>query len=410
MNNIEPSLDTWTIIFLIAAGQGIFLAGLFFFKSHSPTPFLDKTTNHQLSNTFLGLFILTFALTLIDYVGFWTNYNLYVPHLANLWQVYVFLFGPLLFLYLKATQPTYKWRLKEGLHFLPALLFILYKMPYWILPASSKANSLTGVYDAEFITSFQVFPNIYPYYKWLVMGHLGIYTLLVWRWVYLLKKGDDGTFYRLERKGNTNSRMTIQWYQTLATLFSAFVLAFYFYYALVALQWLTSTFDYMISFAMTIFIYAVAYLGYQGIERVKIVEKIIIKKEKPAAKAKYQNSSLTETSAQSLLQHLLSFMETEEPYLDNELRLATLAEQIQSTPHHVSQVINEQLGKSFPDFVNEYRVKAAQEMLLDPDNKSVYIINIAYSVGFNNKTSFNKAFKHITGTSPSAFKKSASVL
>lgn len=398
MNNIEPSLDTWTIIFLIAAGQGIFLAGLFFFKSPSPTPFLDNTTNHRLSNTFLGLFILTFALTLIDYVGFWTNYNLYVPHLANLWQVYVFLFGPLLFLYLKTTLPTYKWQLKEGLHFLPALLFILYKMPYWILPASSKANSLTGVYDADFIASFQVLPSIYPYYKWLVMGHLGIYTLLVWRWVYLLKKG------------NTSTKMAIRWYQTLAALFSAFVLSFYFYYALVALQWLTPTFDYMISFAMTIFIYAVAYLGYQGIERVQVVEKIIIKKEKPAAKAKYQNSSLTETAAQSLLQHLLSFMENEKPYLDNDLRLATLAEQIQSTPHHVSQVINEQLGKSFPDFINEYRVKAAQEMLLDPNNKSVYIINIAYSVGFNNKTSFNKAFKQVTGTSPSVFKKSASVL
>lgn len=394
MDNIEPSLDTWTILFLVAAGQGIFLAFLFFLKRDSVIASTQAYKLKRISNILLGVFILFFALTLIDYVGFWTQYNIYVPHFANFWQIYVFLFGPLLFLYLKTTKLNTALALKDGLHFLPAFLFLLYKIPYIGLSASSKANYLSGIYDEEFFRAVKNMPNIYPYYKWLVLGHLSIYALLMWRMVFSKKE-----------KAATPS--SLQWYQYLWFLFLGFVSSFWLYYGLVAMGWLTPTFDYMISFAMTVFIYTVGYMGYQHKEKKEV---IVFKKMPLIEKPKYQNSSLTETAAQSLLHQLSEWMDKQKPYLDSDIRLAKLAQQINSTPHHLSQVINEQLGKSFSDFINEYRIKAAQEMLLDPKNKSVYIINIAYSVGFNNKTSFNKAFKQMTGMSPSAFRKSAAVV
>ena len=101
-------------------------------------------------------------------------------------------------------------------------------------------------------------------------------------------------------------------------------------------------------------------------------------------------------------------MDNEKPYLDPDLRLKGLADQLETTTHHLSQVINEQLNKSFSDFINSYRVETAQSMLQDPKNKDLYIINIAYASGFNNKTSFNKAFKEVAGCSPSEYRKTRS--
>lgn len=394
VNQLEPSLNTWTILFIVAAGQGIFLASLFFLKRPTAKGLsIDAQKKEQQAKMLLGLFVLFFSLTLIDYVGFWTNYNVYVPHFANFWQLYVFLFGPLLFLYLKTTKLDQSLGFKDTWHFVPALLFVLYKMPYFLLSANSKTNFLVGIYDEEFKVAAKILPNIYFYFKWLVLVHLSGYAFAMG---YLI-------FYKKEKN---NQLGNLRWHQILWGLYLGFVLSYWLYYGLVGMGWLTPTYDYVISFAMTIFIYTVGYMGYQRIEK---VVPISIEKEEIKEKPKYQNSTLTEAAAQSLLSQLTECMETEKPYMDSDIRLAKLAAQINSTPHHLSQVINEQLGKSFSDFINEYRIKAAQEMLLDPQNKSVYIINIAYTVGFNNKTSFNKAFKQMTGMSPSAFRKGAVV-
>jgi YesN/AraC family two-component response regulator len=57
---------------------------------------------------------------------------------------------------------------------------------------------------------------------------------------------------------------------------------------------------------------------------------------------------------------------------------------------------------SFTDFINSYRVEAAKCALLSQENRK--IIHVAYDTGFNNKVSFNNAFKKFTGLSPSQFR------
>ena len=98
-------------------------------------------------------------------------------------------------------------------------------------------------------------------------------------------------------------------------------------------------------------------------------------------------------------------MQVTKPYLENEFRMNDLANQLDISPHHLSQVINEKLNMKFSDFVNAYRVEEAKKLLSDPALKHKYIIDIAYTAGFNNKTTFNKTFKDQTGMSPTAFRK-----
>jgi len=71
--------------------------------------------------------------------------------------------------------------------------------------------------------------------------------------------------------------------------------------------------------------------------------------------------------------------------------------------NHLSQVINQQSGKNFFKFINEYRVEEAKRLLTDQSTQKYTILAIAYDCGFNSKSSFNTIFKQYTGKTPSDF-------
>jgi AraC-like DNA-binding protein len=103
-------------------------------------------------------------------------------------------------------------------------------------------------------------------------------------------------------------------------------------------------------------------------------------------------------------------MQSEKPFLDNELNLLKLAAHMQITIHTLSYVINEGYGENFAQYVNRYRVEEAKKLLDDPQVAHLSILGIAFDAGFNSKTVFNTTFKKITGLSPSEYKSSGSVL
>jgi AraC-like DNA-binding protein len=102
------------------------------------------------------------------------------------------------------------------------------------------------------------------------------------------------------------------------------------------------------------------------------------------------------------LERLQVFMDANEPYLDPGLTLASLSAQIAMTPRDLSELLNRSLGVHFFDFINGYRIKKAQHLLLAEPRQSV--LQILYAVGFNSKSSFNTAFKKHSGLTPSAFR------
>ena len=77
-----------------------------------------------------------------------------------------------------------------------------------------------------------------------------------------------------------------------------------------------------------------------------------------------------------------------------------------STRHNISQVINEHFGVSFFHFVNKYRIEEALRILSTDTSSNLNIIDVAYDVGFNNKVTFNKAFKIETSLTPTNYIKS----
>ncbi|WP_162915482.1 ABC transporter permease [Paraflavitalea soli] len=97
-------------------------------------------------------------------------------------------------------------------------------------------------------------------------------------------------------------------------------------------------------------------------------------------------------------------METNRYYEEPELTLPLLAEKLRLPPHELSRVINTVFKKSFNDFVNEYRVRDVVSKMQDPAFDKMTLLGIAYDAGFNSKSTFNRAFKQITGKTPAEWK------
>lgn len=149
--------------------------------------------------------------------------------------------------------------------------------------------------------------------------------------------------------------------------------------------------------------FMIYYLGYSTLRQPEIMAGSL---QAAPPKKSYQRSSLKPAQAQLYLDQLLQKMETDQPFLKEDLKLADLAKELGISTHHLSQVLNEQLQKKFTTFINAYRVKKAQELLLDPRYLQHTVLSIAFDSGFKNKASFNAAFKKYTGQTPSQFRKS----
>ncbi len=134
-----------------------------------------------------------------------------------------------------------------------------------------------------------------------------------------------------------------------------------------------------------------------NMERNEIVHKAL---------PKYGGRTLDSVAQQSMLHNLNQVLHDQELYCNPDLKIKDVAQEINTSTHHLSQVINEQLGKNFNQLINEYRVNKAKSMILENDKFTLEAIG--YDCGFKAKSTFYAAFKKITGTTPAKFKKSNS--
>jgi AraC-like DNA-binding protein len=124
------------------------------------------------------------------------------------------------------------------------------------------------------------------------------------------------------------------------------------------------------------------------------------------AGAKYQKTRLKEEYVNEKYEELLRHMQMNKPFTDQQLTLVKLAGQLDISENKLSQVINTKSQDNFFEFVNKYRVELVIEKMKSGKHKSSTLLGLAFDSGFNSKASFNRAFKRITGTTPSEFLKS----
>ena len=84
-----------------------------------------------------------------------------------------------------------------------------------------------------------------------------------------------------------------------------------------------------------------------------------------------------------------------------ELSLANVAKAAGASVFHFCKVFHKTTGLKFTDYVARVRLEDARTRLLNPNLR---ISEIAYDVGFQSLTQFNRTFKRVFGQSPSDFR------
>jgi AraC-like DNA-binding protein len=109
-------------------------------------------------------------------------------------------------------------------------------------------------------------------------------------------------------------------------------------------------------------------------------------------------------NAQGLKSQVDQLMLKGELYLNPKLKLDDLAQAVKLDRNTLSRLLNEEYPFGFSNYVNEFRVEKAKELILSRQDLSLE--GIGYEAGFNSKSSFFSAFKKIALCTPSQFKKS----
>ena len=112
------------------------------------------------------------------------------------------------------------------------------------------------------------------------------------------------------------------------------------------------------------------------------------------------------TEITSQIELVKKYVLENEPFLEPSLTIQELAKQVSIPVRDLSILINHHMNQHFFDFINEYRIQKAMQILKNPSKKKLTILEILYEVGFNSKSSFNTAFKKHTNQTPTEFRNS----
>ncbi len=141
-------------------------------------------------------------------------------------------------------------------------------------------------------------------------------------------------------------------------------------------------------------------ISYYGIHQTSVREF-----DRKARSDKKGDSEYMDAEMESFKKYIESHMKEMKPYLNGELTLHDLAEELNTTDHKISYFLNRYLKRNFFSYINEFRVQEATERIKDSKNKNLTLLSIGYDSGFNSKSSFNSLFKKYTGLTPSEFQK-----
>lgn len=108
------------------------------------------------------------------------------------------------------------------------------------------------------------------------------------------------------------------------------------------------------------------------------------------------------TADDELMGRICRYMQEQQPFLNSELKLQDVAVALGTNRTYISTCIRNQRDCSFSQFVNNYRIEYAQQLLRQyPDKK---ISEVATSSGFSTEMSFFRTFKAVTGLPPSEWR------
>ncbi len=121
------------------------------------------------------------------------------------------------------------------------------------------------------------------------------------------------------------------------------------------------------------------------------------------------NGRAIDRAFQDLGERILEAMEVQKQFQDPQLSIGKLAKHLNTPSHQVSKAVNAYFQKTFPELLTTYRIKAASEMLENPECQHLSIEAVAYDCGFQSISAFYASFKKSNQMTPAQYRKRYSI-
>lgn len=340
---------------------------------------LRNKQQSSVANYFLIAFLLNCFISIFFKNLYFNRLFEHFPHLLKLNHPLGLLRPVSFYLYFYfLLRPQARWSKIQWLHFAPTLLLLVYTLPFYALSARDKVLVFQQALSDPA-------PNFLAFAGITVSLAVGYFCLSVYEWWRFRPIALQTSLPKIVS--------TRRWLLLLLAGYALYLLSS-------ALIWLLPYPQY-------------EYFSYQIISLFLIAGciKLLSQSNLPTYQVmlpKYAKSNLTDAQKAQLQQELHRLMRDEKLFLNEKLRLKEVAEKMGINENQLSQLINEGEGMSFNDFVNTFRVEAAQELLCSEQFYKTTIEAVGYDVGFGTRASFYNAFKKFTGQSPSEFRRKSS--
>lgn len=370
-----PSFTILSFVYLYVALIGFFFAIIINFT---------KSSNSS-TKLFIACFIGVHSLFILEFVLYITNYRYQFPHTFRMSAAAALLFGPLLYFYFKSVIQDYKFKWLHLLHFLPTVVLLIYLLPIYFSSQTDKIEIMLDIHENHKNYASTIFI--------LKLISLIIYTFLTGKLLFNHQKGN--TLKPLEKN-------QVKWKKNIYRIHVAYVVA-YLFYGVFIFGSFNAVFSFIYYLQIGVMSVIVLYIAYMAFVQPSIFSNEFIPLKDRFFSKKYKKSSLTHALSFELKDSLISLLVEEKIYKENDINLDKLAQKLNTTRHNASQIINEHFKMNFFELINKFRIEEAIRVLKNDTYGSLNIIDIAYEVGYNNKVTFNKAFKKETALTPSEF-------
>ncbi|MBP6385637.1 MAG: helix-turn-helix domain-containing protein [Pseudarcicella sp.] len=402
--DLSYKLSFYDLFLLFSAFQGVLLI----------LALSTLQNNNRLANKLLVALILVSMTALFsrissDYRAIFQSF----PKLILLPELILFLYAPLFYYYVLELLTVQIKTTPKWVHFLPFLLVLLLYLPYLVMEHDQFINRILDRELSVIFAGVSVFALLMNAYYWFVCRRI----IAKYKKQYSHLHSSEQSLLYLNAVIWVKGLILLVWIFACVMSISGKVLE-------VDNQSFVEKSTDAIWLVFSIVPYFMGYFAMNQPQIFRIKQKdvffspIEIIKNEGAEEFITQSSTTEEVDAQesesikleiidenllNLKRNVEKYMYQEKPYINSQLTLNQLAEKMAMNPVILSKVINEGFQKNFFDFVNTFRIEEFKNIIIQPKYKNYTLLAVAFEVGFNSKSAFNRSFKKITNTTPSDF-------
>lgn len=299
--------------------------------------------------------------------------------LISLSELSALLFGPTAYLFTRSVLQGRKYSHQDLIHYVPGFIYSIFVAVYFVIPSDTVIT--------ERIHTGELMRVIYACHAVGLVVNIA-YWGLGWK---VFKR------FSKEMKNEISYEPHTRFITNFLLIVGACLLIWVmiFMVSLFGFEMAERNARPYIWIVLTLVILFITYIGMVSPKVLQIVPEKITRK--------YNQSKLSVADMERLKEQLDTIMLEKKPYLNSKLLKAELAELLGVNNPELARLLNENIGMNFFEYVNYYRIKEFVSLAKTDKAKQLTFFGLAQEAGFNSKTTFNKSFKKLMGTSPSAY-------